>query len=107
MNVPLSHPAPKPTRGVFVPGLGATSLEGACWPRNLADLIASEAPGYAIDVNSYEHQDPGAFLEALQSGAAFGGAVEAAAEASPDTDLTAILALLITNGAITDLGEPT
>jgi len=67
VNVPLTHPAPKPTRGVFVPGLGATTLEDACWPRNLADLIASEAPGYAIDVNSYEHADPAAFLDALHA----------------------------------------
>lgn len=67
INVPLSHPAPKPARGVFVPGLGATSLAESCWPRNLADLIASEAPGYAIDVNSYEHADPAAFLDALHA----------------------------------------
>jgi len=65
MNVPLSHPAPKPTRGVFVPGLGATELEGACWPRDLAGLIKTEAPGYAIDVNSYDHADPAGFLTAL------------------------------------------
>ncbi|MCO4770281.1 MAG: alkaline phosphatase family protein [Deltaproteobacteria bacterium] len=65
MNVPLSHPAPKPSRGVFVPGLGADSLEDACWPRNLAGLIESETPGYAIDVNSYEHADPSEFLAAL------------------------------------------
>jgi len=67
MNVPLSHPAPKPQRGVFVPGLGATELSGSCWPRNLADIIASEAPDYAIDVNSYEHADPNSFLDALKS----------------------------------------
>ncbi len=66
MNVPLSHPAPKPARGVFVPGLGADSLDDACWPRNLAQLIRSETPGYAIDVNSYEHADPAAFLTALK-----------------------------------------
>lgn len=65
MNVPLSHPAPKPKRGVFVPGLGADTLDGTCWPRNLAELIRAEAPGYAIDVNSYEHADPADFLAAV------------------------------------------
>jgi predicted AlkP superfamily phosphohydrolase/phosphomutase len=67
MNVPLTHPAPEPSRGVFVPGLGAATLQGACWPRSLAGLIASEAPDYVIDVNSYDHADPADFLAALQS----------------------------------------
>ena len=66
INVPLSHPGREPERGVFVPGLGATTLEGATWPRSLAGLIAREAPNYSIDVNSYEHADPGAFLNALE-----------------------------------------
>ena len=65
INVPLSHPAPQPKRSVFVPGLGADSLDGACWPRGLASLIRSEAPDYAIDVNSYEHADPASFLAAV------------------------------------------
>ena len=52
-------------------------------------------------------QGGGVFLAALLSGATFGGAVEAAAEAVPDTDLTAILALLMSNAAITELGDPT
>ena len=65
INVPLSHPAPETKRTVFVPGLGADSLEGACWPRDLAGLIHTEAPGYVIDVNSYEHADPASFLAAV------------------------------------------
>ncbi len=65
MNVPLSHPTREPRRGVFVPGLGATELEGATWPRSLAGLIEREAPGYTIDVNSYEHAEPAAFLDAV------------------------------------------
>lgn len=67
LNVPLSHPARPPARGVFVPGLGAEALEGATWPRSLAGLIEQEAPGYAIDVNSYEHADPAGFLDALHA----------------------------------------
>ena len=75
INVPLSHPAPEPARGVFVPGLGAADLTDATWPRSLAGLIEREAPGYAIDVNSYEHADPGAFLDALKEMVAARGVV--------------------------------
>ena len=49
----------------------------------------------------------GVFVAALLAGETFGSAYEAAAKADPDFDLTPILALLLTNGAITTIGEPT
>jgi len=62
LNVPLSHPAPATTRGVFVPGLGAEELEGNTWPRELAAQIEAELPGFRMDSNAYEHADPADFL---------------------------------------------
>ena len=64
VNVPLSHPAPQPARGVFVPGLGASRLAGATWPRSLVDEVPQLAPDHVIDVNAFEHRDPAAFLDA-------------------------------------------
>jgi predicted AlkP superfamily phosphohydrolase/phosphomutase len=65
LNVPLAHPAPPDFEGIFVPGLGAATLEGATVPAALAARIGAMHPDYAIDVHSYEHRDPGAFLTAL------------------------------------------
>lgn len=78
--------------------------DGAPKPAMAAEDVAVFRPEYD-PVPVLLPPGGGAFLEALQSGASFGGAVEAAAEATPDTDLTAILALLMSHGAITDLGD--
>lgn len=66
MNVPLTHPSP-PVEGLFVPGVGATKLEGATWPRALAGQIREEVPGYRIDSNAYEHADPAEFLRSVEA----------------------------------------
>lgn len=66
VNVPLTHPS-GPVEGVFVPGVGATSLDDATWPRSLAARIAAEVPGYRIDANAYEHLDPAAFLADVEA----------------------------------------
>ena len=65
LNVPLAAPATPGFEGIFVPGLGASSLEGETVPPELAARIAALHPDYAIDVHSYEHADPAAFLSAL------------------------------------------
>ncbi len=66
VNVPLTHPSPE-IEGLFVPGVGAASLDGATWPRALAGQIEQEVPGYRIDANAYEHQDPADFLRASEA----------------------------------------
>jgi predicted AlkP superfamily phosphohydrolase/phosphomutase len=64
VNVPVTHPAQETPGCVLVPGLGAVRLDGATHPRSLAASIAREAPGYAIDANSFDHRDPAEFLAA-------------------------------------------
>lgn len=66
MGVPMTHPAVEVPGVTFVPGLGASSLEDGTWPRSLAQQIAAEVPGYAVDANAYEHADPGDFLDAVR-----------------------------------------
>jgi predicted AlkP superfamily phosphohydrolase/phosphomutase len=66
LNVPLSSPS-GPFDGLFVPGVGATTLEGLTRPAELALRIAQEVPGYRIDANAYEHADPGDFLAAVDA----------------------------------------
>ena len=65
VGVPMSHPSVEVPGVMFVPGLGAASLEDATWPRSLAGQITAQAPGYAIDINAYEHADPAEFLDAV------------------------------------------
>ena len=64
-NVPLSYPC-RPIRGVYVPGLGATSLDGTTHPRNIGRLIEQTVPEYRIDSNAYEYADPGEFLLSVE-----------------------------------------
>lgn len=64
-NVPLSYPC-RPVRGVFVPGLGATSLEGTTHPGNIGRLIQQTVPEYRIDSNAYEFADPREFLASVE-----------------------------------------
>ena len=49
----------------------------------------------------------GAFVAALLADDIFGDAFDEAAATAPGFDLTPILALLLANGAITAIGEPT
>ncbi len=67
LNVPMSHPTLPLPRGAFVPGMGASELEGATWPLDLGARLLSEVPDYRIDSNMYEHADPADFLEQLLS----------------------------------------
>jgi len=77
LNVPMSHPSGPLPRGVFVPGMGATSLRGATSPPDFAERLLQEVPDYLIDCNAYEHADPADFLEQLlQMTRARGRAVE-------------------------------
>lgn len=48
----------------------------------------------------------GSFVAALMAGQTFGAAIEAATTASQDFDLSAVLALLITENTLTNIGEP-
>ena len=66
INVPLSSPATE-VKGLFVPGVGAASLEGATRPRSLAARIEEEVPGYRIDANAWAHLDPAAFLAEVEA----------------------------------------
>ena len=49
----------------------------------------------------------GAFVDALMNGQTFGDAYSAALHDTPDTDLGAILGLLLAHGALTHLGDDT
>jgi predicted AlkP superfamily phosphohydrolase/phosphomutase len=63
-NVPLSHPC-RPFDGVYIPGLGATSLDGTTHPKSIGRLIDQTVPDYRIDSNIYEHAAPAEFLASV------------------------------------------
>ena len=64
-NVPLSYPC-RPFNGVYVPGLGATQLDGTTHPASVGRLIEQTVPDYSIDSNIYEHAAPKDFLTAVE-----------------------------------------
>jgi len=63
-NVPLSYPC-RPFNGVYVPGLGATSLDGTTHPPSVGRLIQQTVSDYTIDSNIYEHSSPKEFLASV------------------------------------------
>jgi len=77
LNVPMTHPSGALPNGVFVPGMGASTLRGTTQPRELAERLLRAVPDYLVDCNAYEHAEPAEFqAQLLQMTRARGQAAE-------------------------------